>query len=104
MIKETEYLQIRFSCPFHFFYDLKQILSVLVIQHGLGQFSHLVSCYPSLTECDALKTCHLQALSFLQHLYVCRGLGKRIMCSCVEPCEATAKCLHLQLSIFEETA
>ena len=49
------------------FGDVQQILAVIVLGHGLGQFSELLLVDPSAFVGDFLDTGHLQTLALLNH-------------------------------------
>ena len=82
--------------------DLQEVLSVLVLQHGLGQFAHLLFADPAVAVGDAFETGNLQALAFLDDFHEGGGLAEAVVCARVEPGEATAEHLHLQLAVFQE--
>ena len=83
-------------------YHLKQVLSVLVLKHWLGEFPHSVLVNPSLAECDSLKARYLQPLPFLDHLHKCGSLGERIVGAGVQPCEPSSQSLYFKLPILKE--
>ena len=67
-------LQFATSVALDFVDDLEQILSILVLEHGLCQLAHLLLVNPALAIGDAFETGHLQALSLFNDLNECRSL------------------------------
>ena len=87
---------------FVFVDDLQQVLPILVLEHGLRQLAHLLFGDPAVAEGDAFQAGYLQALAFLDDLHEGRSLTQAVVRTRVEPGEATAKDLHLQLAVVQE--
>ena len=82
--------------------DFHQVLAVLVLEHGLGEFAEFISGNPAVHVGDAFEASDLEALTFLQHLYIYRGFREGVVCTGVEPCETAGEGLYFQLSVFEK--
>ena len=86
---------------FHLVDYLQKVLSVLVLQHRFGQFSHFLFGNPAIAVGYTLQASHLQALAFLYHHDVGARFGKAVVGAGVEPGETAAKGLDLQLATTE---
>lgn len=62
-------------CALDFVNDTEKVLPILVLEHRLSQFAHLLFVNPSLTVCNALETGDLKALALLNGLNVVGGLS-----------------------------
>ena len=82
--------------------DLEQVLSVLVLEHRLGQLAHTFFGNPAVAVGDVLEAGHLQALAFLDDLHKGGSLGEAVVGAGVEPGETAAEDLHFQLAGVEE--
>jgi len=82
--------------------ELKQVLPVLVLRHRLGNLAQALRGDPAVAEGDALEAGDLEAGALLDDLHEGGGFGKAVVGAGVEPSEAAAEGLHLQLAVLQE--
>ena len=75
---------------------MQEILTVTVLEHGLGQFLQLGSRNPTLFIGNLLEAGYFQALALLNDLNERRSLGQRVVGAGVEPGKASLQRLNLQ--------
>ena len=61
---------------FLFFNDLKEVLAVLVFNHGLGEFAHAVFGNPTFAVGDGFEAGDFEALTFLDNFYDSGGFAQ----------------------------
>ena len=76
----------------------EQVLSVLVLGHGLGCLAELVGSNPAAAQGNILQTGHLLSLAFLYHLYECGCLGQGVMSSGIQPGKSASQGLQTVIS------
>ena len=79
-----------------------QVLAVRVFCHGCGQFLEFLSHDPAVTVSDVLQAGDLEAGALLQNFHEDGGLGEGIVGAGVQPGEAAAEDLNLELSGGQE--
>ena len=85
-----------------FFGQPQQVLAVLVLAHGFGEFPEFLGADPASAEGDGFEAGDLQAGALLEGLDEDRGFGEGVVGAGVEPGKATAKCLDLELAVSQE--
>ena len=73
----------------------------MVFEHGLGQFSELVSVYPSLLVGYLFETSHFETLALFYYLDEGTGLAQTVVGTSVEPGKSALEGKHLQLMAVE---
>ena len=87
---------------FYLLYHMKQILAILVLDHGLCQLAHAFGGNPAFAIGDAFETGNLETLALFNDFNKRGSLTEGVVRAGVQPCETTAKGLYLEFTIFEE--
>ena len=59
-------IEIRVVGFFEFINNFEKVLTILILKHWLGQFTHALFGYPSLTICDSFEASNLEALTLFE--------------------------------------